>query len=633
MPGIFGYAGRENLNLEELGQAMASSMKHEDWYVTDFITDSSCILGRVDSKPYTREGEQPIKSNDGLINMVMYGEIYNLKELKELEFLDTCSRDVESIITLYEKVGLNLVKYVNGLFIIAIYDKRKRKFFIINDRYGFFPVYYSLNNKRLVFGSEIKAILKDPTIHPTLNEEAIPEFLTFMYCLGTKTFFKGIELLPPASILTYDMKENKVQIEQYWDFSLNDQGRDINVYVKEFQRFMKQAVKRATEDKEKIGLFLSGGMDSRIIAGLAKETANKLITFTYGVKGCSEQVNARKVAEKLGVENIFLEIPSDFILKYAEKSVYRGEGIVSVRESYLMPIFEQIREIGVDTVLSGSFAEDWLVLPEQPFNGRVNTIDLKDSQSKEEMAKYLLRDLQAGISVEEYKNAFSDSFYDKIKEKFMINFYQTLDGIPFNSAEDIICYWMLRQRIRRWLYGISQYRAWFLKVRYPGLDNDYVNSFAFGVPPSLRVGRPIIRKILIDVFPPLAAIPYSRTGVPLNSKLVREREFLMGINMKFRGIVRKAIEKVSYGRLGLGASFYSYASNMVAYDKWLRTKPNKEYITEILLSNRALRRGFFKESYVRKIVQEHMSGKKNHEVIIYNLLTFELMNRTFFDKE
>jgi asparagine synthase (glutamine-hydrolysing) len=206
----------------------------------------------------------------------------------------------------------------------------KQKVIIANDRYGSKNLFYVINSDRILYSSEIKAILEDISIIPKLNHESVVELFTFSFMLGNKTLFNGIELFPPASILIYDLKKNKIQIVGYWDFKFDHdkEPKNLETYLTEFNLLMEKVVERRMADKDKIGIFLSGGVDSRLMAGfaqrVAERTGKELISFTFGTKGGWQGKIAMQVADKLGIENGFYEIPADMIANYAEEVVLKG---------------------------------------------------------------------------------------------------------------------------------------------------------------------------------------------------------------------------------------------------------------------------------------------------------------------
>lgn len=606
MPGIFGYAGRENLNLKELGQNMASSMKHEDWYITDFIHDNVCVLGTVTLGDY--RGTQFAQTEDKSTSVAMCGEINNKNELNGLNN-NTSYSDAEFVLYLYKKKGLNFVKYLSGLFAIAVYEKNEDRLLIITDRYGSHPIFYSMNKPDvLAFASEAKVVLKALSPPLQLNKAAVADFFTFSFLLGNKTFFDGIELVPPATIMIYEGEDKNPRMQQYWDFEFKSrQCENVDIYLEEFKRLMKKAVERCVKDKEKIGIMLSGGIDSRIMTAFACQTGVEVITYTAGIKGCLDGRIARQVAHELGVENKFFEIPSDIVRNYAEDIIYRSDGMIGIRDCSFMSMLKEIRK-EVDVVLVGGGADT--VFGYFPKG-------LLESMDKNEVMEHLLTIETTLLPIQRHQYAFTEDFFKNIKGVVTADFEQTFSGVNFNSELDMAEYWKHRQRGRRLVLNTwFRYKGWDIQVRDPFWDNDFL---AFRLPAELLYDKKFLQKALNYCFPSLSNIPYEKTGVPPDSSALR--------------VFLKSAERHAKKKLKQFSGINLMPSNYVDYENWLRTKLNKKFVKDILLSDRALKRGIFKEDFIKKVVDAHMNGRENNEQLIYALMSFELMNRTFFDKE
>lgn len=609
MPGVFGYAGRENLNLKELGQDMASSMKHEDWYVTDLVHDNFCVLGTVTLGDYKEK--QLMYSEDKSTIVAMCGEINNKNELDTFNN-NTGYSDAEFVLHLYKKKGLNFVEYLNGLFAIVIYEKKEDRLIIMTDRYGSHPVFYSLKKPdAFVFASEAKVILKGLSATPKLNKAAVAEFFTFSFLLGNKTFFEGIELVPPATIMIYKGTDKNPQMKQYWDFKFKTRKYEsIDVYLEEFKHLMKKAVERCVNEKERIGVMLSGGIDSRIITAFACQTGAEVITYTAGIKGCLDGRIARQVAHKLGVESKFFETSPDFVRNYAEDIIYRGDGMIGIRDCSFMSLLKEIRK-GANVVLVGSGSDTVF--------GHFSK-ELSESLDKKEALDHLLTIETTLLPIQRHQYAFTEDFFKNIEGVVTADFEQIFSGENFNSALDIAEYWKHRQRGRRLVLNTwTRYKGWDIQVCDPYWDNNLVDFFAFRLPAELIDGKKFLQKALNYCFPSLSNIQYEGTGVPPDSNSLI--------------VFLKSAERHAKKKFKQFSGINLMPPNYVDYENWLRTEFNKKFVEDILLSDRALKRHIFKEDFIKKTVDEHMNGRKNNEYLIYALMSFELMNRIFFDKE
>ena len=631
MPGIFGCLNRNgDIVSERLAIEIANCMKHEDWYVVEHISNP-CILGIVELD-FLHCGNSLIYDNGGSLVGVSKGNIYNKKELSVkfgVESAPSSSNDTRFIVELYEKEGLDFAKHLNGLFVAAIYDKEKDRIIVANDRYGYYPMFYSLSPKNFIFASEVKAILKDKTIIPKIDKIAIPQFFAFSFILGEKTFVEDVKSMPPSCILTYDRVKDRIDVRRYWDFTLkkHDQTRPLGAYLKEFNKLMNQAVERRVKDHAKVGIFLSGGLDSRIIAAFASQTKTQIVTFTFGIKNCEEQEIASEVSERLGIENIFYEIPSDFIANYAEKIVYRGDGLIRVRDCHFIAFLDEIRR-RVQTVLLGTFGGDLSCRPE----GRLSE-KFVNLRKREEVIKHLMEYYTSVVNngvlpFRQHSRAFTDAFFREVVGKAETNFIRTFKEIRFNSPSDIGDYWEYRNREPRYIFRASQHINWYLETRHPFMDNDLVDFFAFRFPPELRRREvfgitfedTFLQKSLSQSFPSLSDIPWH--GIPPNSSILRV--IIVQGSRFIRKRCANMLERLLRKKVTLTPiDFRGYA-------EWLRTD-SKRYMLDLLLDEKTLQRPYIRRDFIRKVIDDHLNYRKNHDQLICDLINFELMNRIFFE--
>lgn len=612
---------------ERMAIEMTNSLKHEDWYVGEWVLDSY-LLGAVELE-FLRHGSSLIYCDGDAFVGVSRGNIYNKQELSrrfEIQCTPSYLNDTGFIVELYKKEGLNFAKHLNGLFLAAIYDKEKDRIVIANDRYGYYPLFYSLSGKNFIFASEAKAVLKDQTITPRINRSAIPEFFAFSFLLGDKTFFCDVKKMLPSHVLIYDRIKDQIRIKQYWDFSLKKRElqRTLGSYLKEFTKLMKRAIERRVKDREEVGIFLSGGLDSRIIAAFASETETPIITLTFGVKNCTEKQIASEVAERLGLENIFYEIPSDFIANYAKQIVYRGDGLVRIRDCHFIALLNEVRK-RIQTVLLGTFGGDLAWPPSL-------TEKLLGLKKREAIISHLFRFYTSTLSnvlpIKEHRRAFTDAFFKETKGVVERNFVRTFDEIKFSSPSDIADYWEYRNRESRYIFQASQHINWYLETRHPFMDNELVDFLAFRFPPNLRrremfgmwVENTFLQKAISYSFPSLSDIPWH--GFPPNPSILRV--LLIGGQ---RFIHKKVIVKLE--KL-LQTEITPAHTDFRRYDTWLRTG-SKKFTLNVLLDPETLKRQFFRRDFVMNTTKDHMNYKENRDQLICDLINFELMNRIFFE--
>jgi len=272
-------------------------------------------------------GDPPITTEDGSIGAVLNGEIYNFREIRAQLRADghrlSTEGDTEVIAHLAETLEpVALARRLHGMFSFAVWDDRRRRLVLGRDRLGKKPLYYWYGDGRLVFGSEIKAVLADPRVPRRLDGAAIPAYLAFGYVPGPRTFYEGIISLPPGHVLTFD-HGTEPRIETYWKPEIARPGgpRALDVSLAEAGREVRSRLTTAVERRlvadVPLGAFLSGGIDSSTIVGIMAELSTKpVLTFTIGFddsEGFDERPYATAVAERFGTEHVEFVVKPDAV--------------------------------------------------------------------------------------------------------------------------------------------------------------------------------------------------------------------------------------------------------------------------------------------------------------------------------
>ena len=256
-------------------------------------------------------GAQPFTSEDGTIQLVANGEIYNHVALRD-ELTAKGHRfrsrsDVEVIVHGYEEFGVELLSRLRGMFAFALWDGPNRRLFAARDRAGEKPLYYALTPRRLLFGSEIKALLVRPEVSREIDLEALDQFLTYEYVLTPRTLFSEVRTVPPAHYLLYE--RGAVKVERYWDVaSVEVRDWDEDEAAAALAETLGRAVEGQMMSDVPLGAFLSGGIDSSAIVALMTQVVgdgNRVKTFSMGFEAASydELPYAREVATCFGTDH------------------------------------------------------------------------------------------------------------------------------------------------------------------------------------------------------------------------------------------------------------------------------------------------------------------------------------------
>jgi len=302
---------------EQLVRKMADTLVHrgpDDSGVE--ALDYACLgqrrLSIIDLSP---AGHQPMLSPDEQVVISYNGEIYNFLELrKDLETRGVNFRgssDTEVALHMYLEYGEDAFAMFNGMYSFAIWDARDQQLRLVRDRVGIKPLYYARTPNGIVFGSEVKAILRSGLVQPKMNTSRLHEYLYFGVAGGSETLFEGIYKLPPGSHLR--LNREGVSVTPYWSvYDIKPCNDDIDTALEKLDHYLDQSVQRHLISDVPIGLFLSGGIDSSAIAAIAsKHYPGKLQTFTAAfdfANGDSELALAKRMARQVGSEHHEIQI-------------------------------------------------------------------------------------------------------------------------------------------------------------------------------------------------------------------------------------------------------------------------------------------------------------------------------------
>jgi asparagine synthase (glutamine-hydrolysing) len=306
MCGIAGIASIEGLAPDDahLVDCMLQSLAHrgpDDQYA--HVEEHAALGARRLSIIDLETGRQPLANEDGSIWVTQNGEIYNYVELRdELERrghqLNTHG-DTEVIAHLYEEFGEDFVDHLRGMFAIAIWDAQRKRLVLARDRVGKKPLYWRLAGGRLSYGSELKALMQDPSLERVVDRAALEEFFAYQYVPAPRSILVGVQKLPPASVLVWEGGEPRIR--RYWMPTYEPKHRLSHPEQREIALdLMRESVRLRMRSDVPIGLFLSGGMDSStVLALLAAESTQPVRTFTIGFDdpAYNEAGYARAVAE------------------------------------------------------------------------------------------------------------------------------------------------------------------------------------------------------------------------------------------------------------------------------------------------------------------------------------------------
>lgn len=371
MCGFVGIIERDRRPVDPaLLRAMADTIRHRGPDDDGYFTAPGIGLGfRRLSIIDLSGGHQPMTLDDGSA-IVFNGEIYNYKALRailEREGLTfNTTSDTEVLLKLFHSRGPSCLPMLEGMYGFCIYDARSREVHLVRDRPGKKPVYYTTLDGRLIFASEIKAILAALRSRPALNVQAVNHYLTLGFVPSPMTIWEGIHKLEPAHCLTYSMDRAALRTERYWEVTFDSQpldaGRD---YLKEFTRLFLDAVeKRLVASDVPVGMLLSGGIDSSAVSAAAVEMGHRNFhTFSVGFESggyYSELDYARETARHIGSQHHEVIIGHREFLEFLPEQVWFTDEPLNEPPSVPLHYVCKLAAQHVKVVLSGEGSDEVL---------------------------------------------------------------------------------------------------------------------------------------------------------------------------------------------------------------------------------------------------------------------------------
>ncbi|MGQ0761913.1 MAG: asparagine synthase (glutamine-hydrolyzing) [Acidobacteriota bacterium] len=632
-----GIAGIYNLNRQPvptgLLKSMTDAIAHRGPDGEGFYTEGPVGLGHrrlaiIDLSP---AGRQPMSNESADLIITYNGEVYNFQELRvELQALGhrfQSRTDSEVVVHAYEQWGEKCVERFNGMFAFAIYDRRTKRgddsrqgrLFIARDRYGIKPLYYYHDSDVFLFASEIKALLKHPEVSTRVSLAALSEYFTFQNIFSDLTLFDGIRLLPPGSTLTIDAAvAEPVKQKRYWDYYLSPDESigSREECAEELYRLFEQAVTRQMISDVPVGSYLSGGMDSGSITAVATRQVSRLHTFSGGFDLSSasglelsfdERPAAELMANRFKTEHYEIVMHAGDMEHVLPELIWHLEDL-RVGQCYPNYYTARLASKFVKVVLSGGGGDELFGgYPWRYYRG-VHTNGANDYYRAyydywqrlipdEHRSKFFLpqtfSQMNGSNPFEVFRHVFNGHNQD----------HDTLEG-RINAS--------LYFELNTFLHGLfivedKVSMAHSLETRVPFLDNDLVD-FALRIPPHYKL-RNLNSAPAVDEDEPSKRIKYQASPHHDGKLVLREA--------MARLIPADILSRAKQGFSAPDAS-------------WFRGESIR-YISNLLHDPKARIYDFVDRGYAARILEEHTSGRINHRLLIWSLLSFEWWCRLFLD--
>lgn len=600
---------------ESVIRAMTDSLKHRGPDEDGFLFSESVMLGHRRLKVIDLDsGVQPISDETGTISVILNGEIYNYQELTE-DLLEKghvfkTATDTEVLVHLYEEYGSNMMSFLRGMFAFGIWDAAKKKLFLARDRCGQKPLFYSELNGRFYFSSELRGFRKINGFVREVDYAAVGDYLKYGYMPDPLTVYKGINKLLPGEYL--EVSGGRVTKNKYWDiFVTDDNDLSFREHSERLVNALSESVSLRLRSDVPLGVFLSGGLDSAVIAMLAaKASKQKIKTFSVGFKDSryDESRFARIASERLGTDHhemtvdidILESLPgvvekldqpfadSSFIPTLALSEFTRKHVTVALSGDGGDELF-----CGYDRYRAARLYENMRFLPA----GIMKSIaQIFPSGQHSKSRRTRIKKFLTSFSNDSLTGAYQSwgSFFTPemlkglLKDEFaghdrVLSYYEGHYNVDISSvlsrimALDIKTY--LPGDLLMKVDGASM--AHSLEVRSPFMDHHVVEA-AMHIPDKFKLCGGVSKYILKEIF---------KTDLPA--------------------------EVTSRSKMGFG----------VPVPEWLAGKA-KDMMRESLLSDNSFVADFCRKEELLRLMDEHIKGRRNHGHRLWSLMILNMWMRS-----
>ena len=568
-------------------------------------------------------GHQPIFNEDRALALVCNGEIYNFKELRaslaERGHRFTTSGDIEPLLHLYEEIGSELPKRLRGMFVLALWDKPRQRLFLARDRLGAKPLYYADVDGTLVFGSEMKAVLRHPSVRREVDPETLHHYLSLNYVPAPMSMIRGVRQLGPGESLVCDA--NGVRVVTYWDLRFDpEHGVSEDEWARRVRDKLEEATRIRLVSDVPFGAFLSGGIDSSaVVAMMARNMPDAVRTFCidFEEKSFSESAHAARVAELYKTEHRVRTAHADWV-DLVESLVWYADDPLA--DSSMIPVY-----------LVSAFAREHV------------TMVLTGDGGDEAFAGYPT-----------YNAYFMRALYRRIPALLRRQLVRRLvEALPVSAAKVSFDF-----RAKRFVAGAEldpeEAHFWWRAILSESAKHDlYTDAFRARLTharPTSELYRDHFQRSGTD--DPLSRMLYADTRFYLPADMLAKVDRMSMANaleargpfldyelmelaaripsdIKFKGHRQKYILKRALEPL-LPASILhrKKAGFNVPVGAWLHQGFGKR-ARDVLAPERVAAAGFFRPEAVRRLVDEHAARTADHSFAIWGLFCFQLWYERF----
>lgn len=614
-----------------------------DGFFNDILLQQMCDVmhhrGPDDSGRYTDEiaglamrrlsiidlshGHQPMPNEDETIWAVFNGEIYNYRELRRrLEVFGhvfATESDTEVVVHAYEEYGIHCVERFNGMFGLAIWDTRRRRLFLARDRLGIKPLYYWTDGRRLLFGSELNAVITHPAAPRDIDVAALDQFLTLEYVPAPRTIFTDIHKLPPGHLLLFD--EDQVRVERYWDIPFRDIPEDDETCIEILTDLIRDAVNMRLVSDVPLGAFLSGGLDSSsIVAFMSEAMTEPVQTFSigFGDPTYDELPYARAVSAHFGTDHYEEYLEPDIADLAVQLVAQLDEpiGDFSILPTYLV---SQVARRSVKVVLSGDGGDEL-------FGGYDTYVAQHADRYYRLLPAWMRQSVLPAVMDRVPPQPAKKGIINKTKRfvegaALPAALQHTRWMMFMNDAEKAMLY---HSDLTESLNGETPYSV--LKRHFLG----YINHEPLARQQYVDIKTYLADDILTKVDRMSMAVSLE-ARVPLLDHRIVEFAVNLSPHLKLhRGQTKVILRRAMAGRLPEVVLNKPKQGFSIPLKHWLRG-PLRPLMLDLLSPETVQRRGYFRADCVSDWIEAHLNGDANHSHRLWALMVFELWHSSVLD--
>jgi asparagine synthase (glutamine-hydrolysing) len=567
-------------------------------------------------------GNQPIANEDGSVVVVQNGEIYNYRSLRDRllrrgHHLRTES-DTEVIVHLYEELGEDCVHELDGMFAFALWDARRHRLLLARDRLGIKPLYYADRNGELIFGSEIKAILRHPGVEARLDHDALAALLLLKYAPAPRTFFSGVLALPPGHLLISDARG--LMVRRWWDVSFRRTEPPLGEQeaTNRLRDLLGEAVRSQLVSDVPFGAFLSGGVDSStVVALMSRELGSRVRTFAVGFAGAGEDMSelpyARLVAERYETDHHEILLGAEDLIGLAKKVVWHLDQPIADNACLANYMVAALASQHVKMVLTGEGGDEL-------FAGYARYAGERLASTFQRLPAPV-RSLGAALGNRNLVPLRPRIALYALCQPGERRRFATWFELMTPEARDALTVGKLRRAVDR-ATPESLFSA-------PLAHTDAVDSISRMLYVDTKLWLPDDLLARGDKMSMAASL---EARVPLLDHRLVEFAAALPPNLKVKGFTRKyLLKKVAQDLLPQPILGRSKKGFPIPMGRWLRGEA-REFCRDLLAPETIRRRGLFSPEAVARLLEEHESGAAHHGAILWALLSVELWHNVFVDQ-